>query len=84
MLESILPEKNGWQVMEDLDVRLRRAWEGRISGCMLGKAVERFSMRQGQAALAGYLASVDALPLRDYIPFTAGLPTALEEAFLCG
>ncbi len=65
---------------EDLDVRVRRAWEGRVSGCMLGKAVERYSMREGQAALADYLASVNALPLRDYIPFTAQLPTALEEA----
>ncbi|MCZ6618799.1 MAG: ADP-ribosylglycohydrolase family protein [Gammaproteobacteria bacterium] len=66
--------------MENLEIRLRNAWEGRISGCMLGKAVERFSMRQGQQALASYLASVDALPLRDYIPYTADLPTALEKA----
>ena len=66
--------------MENLEIRLRNAWEGRVSGCMLGKAVERFSMRQGQEALASYLASVDALPLRDYIPYTADLPTALEKA----
>ncbi|MCZ6852741.1 MAG: ADP-ribosylglycohydrolase family protein [Gammaproteobacteria bacterium] len=66
--------------MEDHDVRIRRAWEGRISGCMLGKAVERFSMRQGQEALARYLESVDALPLRDYIPYTEDLPTELVKA----
>ena len=37
--------------MDELGARMRNAWEGRISGCMLGKAVERFSMRQGQPAL---------------------------------
>ncbi len=66
--------------MEDRELRIRRAWEGRVSGCMLGKAVERFSMRQGQEALAGYLESVDALPLRDYVPYTENLPTELEQA----
>ena len=64
--------------MSELDTRIKNAWEGRISGCMLGKAVERFSMRQGQPALAEYLANNDALPLRDYIPYTADLPTPLE------
>ncbi len=65
--------------MSELDTRIKNAWEGRISGCMLGKAVERFSMRQGQPALAEYLASHDALPLRDYIPYTADLPTPLDK-----
>ncbi len=65
--------------MSELDTRIKNAWEGRISGCMLGKAVERFSMRQGQPALAEYLASNDALPLRDYIPYTADLPTPLDK-----
>lgn len=49
--------------------KIRQAWQGRISGCMLGKAVETFSMREGHAALHRYLDAVDALPLRDYIPF---------------
>jgi ADP-ribosylglycohydrolase len=41
---------------------------GRISGCMLGKAVEMFSMREGYAALESYLQQANALPLRDYVP----------------
>jgi len=53
----------------DYDMRIRGAWQGRVAGCMLGKAVERFSMQAGQPALATYLQDVDALPLRDYIPF---------------
>lgn len=49
--------------------RLRAAWEGRISGCQLGKPVEALSMMRGHDALDGYLEDVDALPLRDYVPF---------------
>lgn len=48
---------------------LTKAWQGRISGCMLGKAVEIFSMREGQQALHDYLEGAGALPLRDYIPY---------------
>ena len=48
--------------------RIRGAWEGRISGCQLGKPVELLSMRQGHDALLGYLREADALPLRDYVP----------------
>jgi ADP-ribosylglycohydrolase len=55
--------------MADLETRIRRAWEGRISGCMLGKPVEILSMREGHAALAAYLGGPDAAPLRDYIEF---------------
>ena len=51
--------------------RIRGAWQGRISGCMLGKAVERFSMAEGYDALRDYLNEVNALPLRDYIPLAA-------------
>ena len=53
----------------DYAARIRGAWQGRVAGCMLGKAVERFSMRAGAEALQGYLSSVQALPLRDYIPY---------------
>ena len=56
-------------IPENHEVRLRGAWQGRISGCMLGKAVELFSMRQGHASLTEYLNAVNALPLRDYIPY---------------
>ena len=52
--------------------RLRAAWVGRASGCQLGKAVEMFSMQEGQPALAAYLEEAKALPLRDYIPHVEG------------
>lgn len=52
--------------------RIRSAWEGRISGCQLGKPVENLSMRQGHEALTSYLQQADALPLRDYVPLIAG------------
>jgi ADP-ribosylglycohydrolase len=56
---------------QDYAARIRAAWQGRISGCMLGKAVETFSMRAGHDKLTEYLSAVHALPLRDYIPFDA-------------
>src|SRR5262245_33415979 len=54
---------------EVLSERIQRAWEGRISGCQLGKPVEILSMREGHAALTAYLDSVDSLPVRDYIGY---------------
>jgi ADP-ribosylglycohydrolase len=55
--------------MSDTETRIRRAWQGRISGCMLGKPVELLSMLDGYAALQGHLQAAGALPLRGYIPF---------------
>jgi ADP-ribosylglycohydrolase len=52
--------------------RIRSAWEGRVSGCQLGKPVEVLSMSQGQAALEAYLNEANALPLRDYVPLIEG------------
>jgi ADP-ribosylglycohydrolase len=52
--------------------RIRNAWEGRISGCQLGKAVEVLSMLQGPTALTTYLEEAQALPLRDYVPVIEG------------
>ena len=48
--------------------RIRRAWQGRISGCQLGKPVELLSMTQGRQPLLDYLEEAEALPLRDYVP----------------
>jgi ADP-ribosylglycohydrolase len=48
--------------------RIRCAWEGRISGCQLGKPVELLSMRRGREALTAYLREAGGLPLRDYVP----------------
>lgn len=52
--------------------RIRRAWQGRISGCQLGKAVEILSLMEGYDALQAYLEKAQALPLRDYIPHIEG------------
>lgn len=55
-----------------LSDRIRSAWQGRISGCMLGKPVETLSMAKGFDALDGYLKKTDALPLRNYVPYVEG------------
>ena len=49
--------------------RILGAWQGRISGCQLGKPVELLSMQAGRDALDAYLQQAEALPLRDYVPF---------------
>jgi ADP-ribosylglycohydrolase len=48
--------------------RIRAAWQGRISGCLLGKPLEVLSFEQGPAGVTAYLEAAGALPLRDYVP----------------
>lgn len=52
--------------------RIRAAWQGRISGCILGKPVEVLSFQQGLDGLTVYLEGSGALPLRDYVPLKEG------------
>lgn len=58
--------------MSDYAGKIRQAWIGRVSGCQLGKPVERLSMREGYDALYSYFESVGALPVRDYIEYQSG------------
>jgi ADP-ribosylglycohydrolase len=57
--------------------RIRSAWAGRVSGCMLGKPVEVLSFREGRSGLDAYLRASGASPLRDYVPLVEG--TLVEE-----
>ena len=52
--------------------RIRGAWQGRVTGCLLGKPVEVLSFREGRAGVHAYLEAAGALPLRDYVPVVAG------------
>jgi ADP-ribosylglycohydrolase len=53
-------------------MRIRAAWQGRVSGCQLGKPVEVLSMQKGHEAMHGFLEEAGALPLRDYVPLVEG------------
>ena len=39
----------------DIEKRITAAWQGRISGCLLGKPVEVLSMREGHQKLNNFL-----------------------------
>lgn len=52
--------------------RIRSAWEGRISGCLLGKPLEVLSFQTGLSGVRDYLARANVSPLRDYVPLTPG------------
>jgi len=63
--------------------RIRNAWLGRVSGCLLGKAVEVLSFEEGRDGLLGYLERAGALPLRDYVPLLEGTVVALRARHCC-
>lgn len=67
----------------DTEARIRAAWQGRISGCQLGKPVEIMSMREGHRALRDYLDLADATPLRDYVPLIAETTVAKHYPGAC-
>ena len=48
--------------------RIRGAWQGRVSGCLLGKPLEVLSFTEGLDGLESYLCEAGALPLRSYVP----------------
>jgi ADP-ribosylglycohydrolase len=62
--------------LSDLKARIRAAWQGRVSGCQLGKPVEALSILQGHEAVTAYLAEAGAVPLRDYVPLIEGTMVA--------
>jgi len=64
--------------MSDIEAKIRSAWIGRISGCQLGKPIERMSMRDGHSALHDYLSDVGPLPLRDYVGYKEGFDIQKE------
>jgi len=51
---------------------IRAAWQGRVSGCILGKPLEVLSFQQGSDGIEGYLHAANSLPLRDYVPLVEG------------
>jgi len=68
--------------MTELRQRIRAAWQGRITGCQLGKPVERLGMRSPED-LQTYLRDAGALPLRDYVPAVEGSEVARDGLATC-
>jgi len=52
--------------------RIRAAWQGRVSGCLLGKPLEVLSFQKGREGVIDYLEQAQARPLRHYVPLLEG------------
>jgi hypothetical protein len=65
-------DKNFFGADTTVPARIRGAWEGRVSGCLLGKPVEVLSFKEGREGLESYLREAGAFPLRDYVPLREG------------
>ncbi len=64
-------------------VRIRGAWAGRVSGCLLGKPLEVLSFKEGLSGIAAYLDEAEASPLRDYVPLIEGTIVDRTGAACC-
>jgi ADP-ribosylglycohydrolase len=56
--------------------RIRSAWQGRVSGCLLGKPIEVLSFQRGLQGVRGYLQAAGSVPLRNYVPLIDGATLA--------
>ena len=63
--------------------RIRSAWQGRVSGCILGKPVEVLSFQEGREGVESYLRQGHAWPLRDYVPLVEGTPLRNDASACC-
>lgn len=63
--------------------RIRAAWRGRVSGCLLGKPLEVLSFREGPDGVRRYLEDCGAAPLRDYVPAREGMPLDPGDRACC-